>query len=159
MAHKPDTVPTLEQSPDHMTVDSGPTKRAPSRLVLIGIVLVVVGLGGSALLYHNSQQSKTSQSAAIPAPTPIPAVKTENAQITLTSIGFTPATLRLKAGSQVTWTNTDTAAHNLTSAQLEDLDSELLNPQDSYSFTFEKAGTYQVNSSGQAGELTVTVVE
>jgi len=54
---------------------------------------------------------------------------------------FVPAVITVKAGTVVTWTNTDDVMHSAT-ADDKSFDSDLLGKGKSYSFTFTKAGTY-----------------
>jgi len=143
---------------DHLIVGPGPTKHSHKGLILLGLALLVIGAVGS-MIVHNAtpKTAKPTQTTSTPDTTQLPVVQTVDAQVSLTSAGFIPANLRLKIGSQVTWTNTDSAAQSITSSQLEDLVSDTLNPKDSYSFTFEKAGTYTISDS--TSSMTIIVAE
>jgi len=155
---KPGANPTSPtEAIDHLIVGPGPTKHSHTKLILLGLLLVIIGVGGSIIVHNAVPQTSTPADIASSKTTTaqLPAVQTKDAEVSLTSGGFSPANLRLKAGSQVTWTNTDTTVHSVTSPQLEDLVSDTLNPKDSYSFTLEKAGTYAV-SNGSA-TMTITV--
>jgi plastocyanin len=62
---------------------------------------------------------------------------------------FTPAAIIVNVATKVTWTNTDTVAHNVEkSADALDFggkfgaDASVFGPGQSYSFTFKKAGTF-----------------
>lgn len=62
---------------------------------------------------------------------------------------FTPAAVIVDVGTKVTWTNTDSIAHNVEkSADALDFgakfgaDASVFGPGQSYSFTFTKAGTF-----------------
>lgn len=55
---------------------------------------------------------------------------------------FTPADLEVSVGDTVTWTNSDTAPHTVTSTGGGPLDSPNLEKGDTWSFTFTKPGTY-----------------
>jgi plastocyanin len=61
--------------------------------------------------------------------------------ITISGFAFSPATLEVKAGQQVTVTNEDSAAHTLT-ADDGSFDSKDLAKGQSYTFTAGKPGTY-----------------
>ncbi|MBA2759589.1 MAG: cupredoxin family copper-binding protein [Chloroflexia bacterium] len=54
---------------------------------------------------------------------------------------FDPEVLEITVGTTVTWTNEDAPPHTATSTD-DVWDSNILNQGDSYSFTFEEAGTY-----------------
>ena len=56
---------------------------------------------------------------------------------------FTPATLTVKAGTTVTWTNKDDIPHAIASATSVFTKSKALDTDDAYSFTFSTPGTYK----------------
>ncbi|MBO1414221.1 cupredoxin family copper-binding protein [Streptomyces sp. FH025] len=64
--------------------------------------------------------------------------------VTIKNFAFSPATLTVKVGTKVTWTNTDPDAHTVTSKQGSNgpLQSAALATNDTYSYTFTAAGTY-----------------
>nr|WP_280700122.1 cupredoxin family copper-binding protein [Kitasatospora sp. GP82] len=64
--------------------------------------------------------------------------------VTIKNFAFSPATLTVKAGTKVTWTNTDPDAHTVTSKQGSGgpLQSAALATNDTYSYTFTAPGTY-----------------
>ena len=63
--------------------------------------------------------------------------------VTIDNFSFTPATLTVKAGTSVTWTNQDDIPHGIGSANNAFPKSKALDTDDSYSFTFATPGTYQ----------------
>jgi amicyanin len=63
--------------------------------------------------------------------------------VTIDNFFFTPATLTVKAGTTVTWTNKDDIPHGIGSANNAFKKSPALDTDDSYSFTFATPGTYQ----------------
>ena len=63
--------------------------------------------------------------------------------VTIDNFSFTPATLTVKAGTTVTWTNHDDIPHGIGSANNAFPKSKALDTDDSYSFTFATPGTYQ----------------
>lgn len=56
--------------------------------------------------------------------------------IDIRNFSYTPATLAVKAGTKVTWTNYDNSPHTVTSDSGGLLDSPTLSPGQSFSFTF-----------------------
>mgnify|MGYP001567587401 CR=1 FL=1 len=106
--------------------------------IFIGVVLV-------GYLFLNSKSSE--KPPVIPPTTNVTVVK--QAQITITKDGFVPAQINVKKGTEVIWTNTDEAAHQVASDphpthdKLKGLgDGEVLAKGESFSFTFEKSGSY-----------------
>ena len=66
----------------------------------------------------------------------------ENA-ISIDNFSFTPATLTVKAGTTVTWTNKDDIPHGIASSNNAFKKSGALDTDDGYSLTFTTPGTYQ----------------
>ena len=61
--------------------------------------------------------------------------------VSLANFAFAPATLTVKAGTAVTWTNKDTTTHTVT-ADDGSFDSGHLSGSATFTFTFAKAGTF-----------------
>lgn len=88
---------------------------------------------------EESSEPKTV-SVEIPTGTASPGCETSNAC-------FSPASLTINAGDTVEWTNTDTAAHTVTSGSPADgpsgvFDSSLIMGGASFANTFDEAGSY-----------------
>src|SRR5581483_10970322 len=91
--------------------------------ILIGIVIVVIVIGGGAFLLRKSSSSQTQmqnmptqtqgQSQASPTTGSTQATTGKNA-VTIQNFAFSPATITIKAGDSVTWTNQDTVGHSAT---------------------------------------------
>ena len=63
------------------------------------------------------------------------------AQVTIKGFAFDPASVTIKTGEGVTWTNEDSATHDVVADGGEFSSGDILTG-DTYSFTFDKAGTY-----------------
>ena len=66
------------------------------------------------------------------------------------SLQFFPAFLTVSVGTKVTWKNTEVGPHSVTS-DTGLFDSGVFKPGDSYSYTFDTAGTYYYRCKIQAG--------
>ena len=123
-------------------------------IVLVIAVLIVVGV----YFLAGSSQEKTSPAstgAVIETQNPATATPTQSSQettsdseaktynIEIENFAFSPATLRIKKGDKVVWTNKDSARHTVTSDSGGELGSELLGKGESYSKTFTETGTYE----------------
>jgi len=104
--------------------------------LLLALLLLLAACGGD-----------TSSAGATPTDTPPPATATTAAAatpsgpaVTLSGLSFNPDTLTVKAGSTVTWTNMDNTTHTVTSAT--GAFDKAVGFQETFSFTFTKAGTY-----------------
>jgi plastocyanin len=70
--------------------------------------------------------------------------------VSIADMAFSPATLTVKAGTTVTWTNQDGVGHTVTSTDGPDtdaaatslFDSGTLTQGDTFSYTFDEPGTY-----------------
>lgn len=92
-------------------------------------------MGAAALAAHPNTAAAVATSPQAPAAT--------SQKVTIAGLKFSPANLTVRAGTTVTWTNTDPVAHNVTSSGSGPLHSPTLNKGASYSYTFTKAGTYR----------------
>src|SRR5262249_3002033 len=63
--------------------------------------------------------------------------------VSIDNFSFTPATLTVKAGTTVTWTNKDDIPHGIASSNNAFKKSGALDTDDGYSLTFTTPGTYQ----------------
>ena len=64
--------------------------------------------------------------------------------VTIDNFAFSPASLTVSLGTNVTWTNKDEEPHTVTSADGgKTFKSEALDTDDKFSFTFDKPGTYK----------------
>lgn len=115
------------------------------------IIIAVVALGAiiAAIVYgmssHNSTSTNTmdmsnSSSSDSSKASAKDAVKTDSVKIQ--NFNFTPATISVKKGTKVTWTNMDSIQHNVVGDNDSMLKGPLLDQGKSYSFTFDKTGTF-----------------
>ena len=109
---------------------------APPSLTFATDVSVTPGMAG---------MSSMPGMPAMPAPapgagTPVPAPQGPDA-VGITNFAFVPATVTVKAGSTVTWTNKDEDPHTVV-ADGGAFRSEALGSGGTYSFTFPTAGTF-----------------
>lgn len=130
---------------------------------VIAVVVVLLLLGGWYML---------TQSSPAPVDTTVPvasaddsessgeALMGEGEQVTIASFKFAPATLTVKKGTTVTWTNQDSVGHTVTSDAGSELDSELLEKGASYSHTFDTVGTFAYHCTPHPNmKATVVVIE
>lgn len=83
-------------------------------------------------------------SAAAPRPqagTATSAAPVAGTKVTITNFAFTPATLKVKPGETVVWTNQDEEPHTVV-AQDNSVHSPGLDANGTYTFTFTNAGTF-----------------
>lgn len=117
-------------------------------VIILAIILGVVALSGSKkdntstttmshMNMNNSSQTSTSNGSK--------AVATDT--VAIQNFAFSPETITVKVGAKVTWTNKDSAAHTVTGDSDDGPASGTLAQGASYSFTFNKAGTFSYECS------------
>jgi amicyanin len=91
-----------------------------------------------------NQQAQTSTTQQPDTPTSNDDNQSADEEVEIEDFAFSPATITVKKGTTVTWTNRDSVSHTVTPDQETDAfkGSELLGKDESYSFTFNVAGTY-----------------
>jgi plastocyanin len=62
-------------------------------------------------------------------------------EVKIDNFSFTPATLTVKAGTQITWTNADDIPHTVVSDD-QAFKSKVLDTDEKFMFTASKPGTY-----------------
>lgn len=80
----------------------------------------------------------------------------DTTRISIDNFSFTPATLTVKAGTKVTWTNRDDIPHTVVTADKK-LKSTVLDTDDTFVAVFDQPGTYQYFCSIHS-HMTGTVV-
>lgn len=116
--------------------------RSTNWILIGGLALIVILLAIGSLIYLTKTEKQQPGKVTTP-----PKVVTE-AVVSITEEGFSPATIQITKGSAVRWTNTDSSPHQIasdphpTNTSLPGLYSDPLAEGDSYSYTFEKSGTY-----------------
>lgn len=102
-------------------------------VVLVVLALVAAGCGGSS-----GGASSTSSSGSSTASAPV----SGPAKVTIKSFKYMPATITVKSGAKLTWTNRDSANHTVNSDTGTALNIANLPKGKSGSVTLTKPGTY-----------------
>ena len=139
---------------------SGYPARKRRTLILVGAlsILLVVGVlaascgGGTG----GTGTTATTGGATTTAGTPTTAGGGGGAQVVMKGFAFDPASMTIKAGESVTWTNQDPADHTVVADKGEFKSSTLANGA-TFTFKFDQAGTYAYHC-GIHPSMTGTVV-
>lgn len=124
-------------------------RRFSFRLVMIGTVLAALALSAACASSNNNGAAKNTANGGNSAGAPVSAAISPSAAggattaVNIQGIAF-PATISVKPGTTVTWTNRDSVSHTVTSdaGQAQSFDSNTIAPNGTFSVTFAKAGTY-----------------
>ena len=126
-------------------------------LLVIG-VLVLVG-GGYYLMSGQSQapaeQGAVNEEAAVEEPGD---AMVKGTAVEIKDFAFSPATLTVKVGDTVTWTNQDSVGHSAT-ADDGSFDTGILAQGESNTVTFTEAGTFAYHCTPHPNMTAMIVVE
>ncbi len=123
-----------------------------SFLIILGggfiiIMIVIVFLANQATFYRAAMTKLTSQ-----------VVASKDQIITIDSFDFSPKTITVKAGSSVTWLNSDTVDHSII-ADDATFNTGMLASGEKGSYTFTKVGTYTYHCAVHPSMTATVVVE
>ena len=115
-------------------------------LIFDGMRLAIPCVGG----YAPSPQPGYPPTYPPSTPSPMPTPTNGQALVVMRNLAFNPSTISIHVGQAVVWRNDDSAPHTTTSGScsgntctpMPGWDSGTLNPGQSFSFTFNTAGTF-----------------
>ena len=139
---------------------------------LWALIAAIVIVGGGAIIYatnHNSNNTATNTSASnmsnmnstnsTTADNSASSSQSTNS-VSISNFTFSPASITVKKGTKVTWTNNDSTTHTVTETDSQKgPDSGSMSRGATYSFTFDTAGTYHYHCNihpQMTGTVTVT---
>lgn len=103
--------------------------------IIYGLVYYFVIAKKGGYSYNNNSQAVPTSSSPVSANT-----------VKISNYSFNPATLTVKGGDTVTWTNEDGVNHNVV-ADDKSFDTGVIEPGKTGSVTFSKAGTFAYHCS------------
>ena len=125
-------------------------KRGPGKWLIAAILLVIIGVASVLLIRDQNKQSTQAEPVAT---------------VQITESGFVPETIKIKQGQSITWTNTDGKLHQVaadpypTHSKLPSFVSEeSLAQNESYTFSFDTAGTYTYHDPLNPTTFKATVI-
>ncbi|MDQ3065387.1 MAG: cupredoxin domain-containing protein [bacterium] len=114
--------------------------RAKKATLLIGATLLVLGAASVYVIRNNKNDSESLVTSS---------EATDIAEVGISEEGFSPATITVKKGQSVKWTNQGSAVHQVASDPhpVHDALPGLFAPtplesEDTYTYTFEETGTF-----------------
>jgi amicyanin len=113
---------------------------------------VMLALAGGVLKGIPIEAARGAQNAAgglrfvrigdVPPEDDKPAAVVDGKQVVVDNFSFTPTTAAVPVGTTVTWTNHDDIPHNVVSPE-QKFKSPVLDTDETFSHTFDAAGTYK----------------
>lgn len=128
-----------------------------SYVIALAVLLVAAGVIVLLLSRKNDGQNMANMSTSSQASTSTNQKPVSTEKVSIANFAFSPATITVKAGTTVTWTNNDTVTHTVTADSGSGPDSGNLAPGKIYTFTFKTAGTYKYHCAIHAS-MTGTVI-
>lgn len=117
-------------------------KRTKLVIVLVAFALVALVVSGC----YGSSATPTKPAATPPSGSSgTGSTGGASTAVSIANFAFDPASVTVKVGDTVTWTNNDSTTHTITGDG--DLNSGDVAPGSTYSKTFDKAGTYSYHCS------------
>lgn len=116
--------------------------------LLAALIILSILLAGCSPTPATTAPASTSSApatSAAPGTAAVPVTGNE-AKVTIQGFAFDPASITVKAGDTVTWTNQDNAAHTVT-ADDNSWTSPTIAKGETYSHTFTTAGTVAYHCS------------
>lgn len=138
--------------------NKNPKRRFTKQQLGIGVVilvLIVIGVFFATKSNNNDPQMTDNVNSA----------QYETADISIDKTGISPSVLKIKSGTVVTWTNNDIASHQIVADEFPeenaspDFDSEVLNQNDTISYTFTKTGTFNFHDEANPEFKHTVIVE
>jgi|SRR6478735_466902 plastocyanin len=131
---------------------SGSAQINSHRVSRRGFALGLAVVGGMAAIgrttFGHQAASNSPGSSPVASPVASPgATPAAAAMVTIANFSFTPAILQVSVGSEVTWVNTDSVAHTVTSDDKTTFSSPPLQQNDHFSFRFTATGTFAYHCS------------
>ena len=132
----------------------------PSLIVGLVAVAALAGCGSISNSYGSAPRSTPASTPTAGAAAAVPAT---GHAVAIQNFAFAPQTLTVKVGTKVTWTNNDSATHDVASTDGPGTDANTtglftsgpMGSGESYSFTFKKAGTYTYECTIHAAMATM----
>ena len=112
--------------------------------LILPIIIVVIVLAGAVALLAKKDTKNTAMDMPKASTTSSKTESTTPNTVILKDLDFATKKLTVKKGTAVTWKNEDTAKHTVTfdDAALEGASSQLFGPGESFTYTFNTAGTF-----------------
>lgn len=115
-------------------------------LLLFAMVGVLVSALAACSTTPSTTPTPTLTGTATPTPTPTGTPTSIVNKVSIQGFAFNPSSITVSVGTTVTWTNNDSVTHTVTS-DTGAFSSGNLNPGQTFSHTFNQAGTFAYHCS------------
>lgn len=120
--------------------------------LLVGIIIIVLVLVGAGIYFltigsYNNPPNANPQTNPPNANLVSPDTTPSTNSIEISGFAFNPSALTIKKGDRAVWTNKDPAPHTVISDSGNEISSNSLSKEETYSHTFASAGTFAYHCS------------
>lgn len=122
--------------------------------IILGLLMFIFVMSGVAC-GSTSSTTPSPATSAQPSASASPSSASLNA-VTMKNFSFSPAEITIKKGDTVTWTNEDTATHDVAGTSFK---SGNMKKGDTFSYTFNETGTFDYVCSFHASMKGTIIVE
>lgn len=119
--------------------------------LIVAVIIASVAIGGYFVFRNNG--TSTNQNGNTPGQTTTTQTET---LVVIKDFAFSPADMKIKKGTTVTWKNEDSMVHTVKSDSFESKD---LATGDTFQFTFDTAGTFNYICSIHPSMMGTVTVE
>ncbi len=116
------------------------------KILSIILIIVVLLVAGGILFYAlgtpTSTQTTNTNSQPATQTTGTGSSTPETYNVNIQNFAFSPSTMNIAKGDTITWTNDDSVPHTVTSDFGSELDSSSISSGQTYTHTFNTAGTF-----------------
>lgn len=127
-------------------------------LALLAVAFFLGGCSYQSATPSGGSTPKNPSSSSTPATTPSPTTNQTAGAVTIQNFAFSPASLTIKKGESVTWTNQDSAPHQIVSDS-GTFQGNTISQGQTYFFTFDTAGQFPYHCSIHPSMKGTIVVE
>ncbi len=134
-----------------------------TNLIMVLAIIGVLIAGGAVYFltqqnYQPATNNNQNNSPATNPPSSVSAVA-QTYNIEISNFVFSPSSLTIKKGDTVIWTNKDLMSHTITSDSGSELESARFGRAETYSHTFNTAGTFSYHCSVHSTMKGTIIVE
>lgn len=119
-----------------------------SRKWIVRVCLIVLAVALIGLVYHVVRPGKHPKAAPGSSYTPTTGATEQTNKVTISNYAFSPADIKVKVGTTVTWTNLDLTGYTVTEDDgQKGPGSDMIAQNQTYSYKFTKAGLFHYHDS------------
>lgn len=127
-------------------------------IILAALLAACASATGSSYAPAPATSAPSTLAPINPPATSAPVVSGSEVKVDISGFAFNPSTITIKVGQTVTWTNNDSVSHNVL-ADDGSFSSNTLETGDSFSYTFNSAGTFTYKCGFHANMVGTVIVQ